>query len=274
MLLVGVCGALAADPATDWATLYDARLAEVSDGTPDNAVRVYRSLLEDIDAAQPLYSVTSFWLGRALLGAEQVDEGMRVLSSITGDSARGRLRDETDADLRLAALALLEDGQLRLDAIGRLPSRWGFETGGFPAVRGAVGDGRGDVGVWREGDRVVFRWNTSVRPGEPDRITLRFVPEALPREVGFAARAADAEAVMRVVAVDPWGQRWFSPEWTVPTDAWLDVRVGVASFVPEEGARGPVWLDRVVDLRFEDISGERSDVRGANALLLDDVYVL
>ncbi|GDX78667.1 hypothetical protein LBMAG42_04780 [Deltaproteobacteria bacterium] len=274
MFLVVVVGAFAADPATDWATLYDARLAEVADGTPDNAVRLYRGLLEDVDAAQPLYAMTSFWLGRALLGAEQIDEGMRVLSSMTGESARGRLRDETDADLRLAALVLLEDGQLRLDAIGRLPARWSFETGGFPAVRGAVGDGRGEVGVRREGERIAFRWNTSVRPGEPDRVTLRFGEAAVPREVGFSARAADAEAVMRVVAVDPWGQRWFSPEWTVPTDDWLDVRVGVASFVPEEGVRGPVWLDRVIDLRFEDITGERSDVRGANALILDDVYVL
>ena len=274
MILAVILPAFAADPAQDWAVVFDARLAEVADGTPDNAVRLYRGILEDMDPTLPLYAFTSFAMGRALLGSGEVDEGMVVIAAINDHSARGRLRDEAGAALRMASLGLWEDGQLTRNTIPRLPVRWGFENDTFPAVRGSTGDGRGTIAVGKVEGRQTLEWATNVRPGDPDRMTLRFGPDAAPREVGVSARAVDSEAVLRLVAVDPWGQRWISPEWTVPVADWLDVRLGVRSFVPEEGGRGHERLDRVVDLRFEDISGERSNVRGANSVLLDDVYVL
>lgn len=278
MILAVILSAAAADPAADpalgWALLFDARLAEVADGTLENAVRLYEGILEDMDPALPAFALTSFAMGRALIGSDEVDEGMRVLAAITDNSARGRLRDEVGADLRMASLRLVEEGQLTRKAIPRLPVRWGFENDTFPAVRGATEDGRGSIGLGRVEGRQVLEWATNVRPGDPDRMTLRFGPDASPGEVGFSARAVDAEAVLRLVAVDPWGRRWTSPEWTVPVADWLDVRLGVRSFVPEEGRGGPARIDRVVDIRFEDISGERSNVRGANRVLLDDIYVL
>jgi hypothetical protein len=262
MLAALAAVAWAADPATDWGLLYDARFVEIADGSPENAVKLYQSLREDRAPADPLFATTTFWLGRAQLEDDQIEAALRSLDAAAADP-----------EYRDAALALEEDARLRLGPVTALPARWTFEDHGFPVVRGWTGVGRGEAGLETVDGRKVFAWATTVRPGEPDRITLRFADDLRPRELSFSARAETADTVLRLVVRDEWGARWVS-EGVALGRTWTELRFRMADLVPATLTLGPTQLGRVVDMSLEDITGERSDVRGANTLLLDDVVAL
>lgn len=254
--------AWAADPATDWGLLYDARFVEIADGSPENAVKLYEALREDRLPSDPLFSVSSYWLGRARLQDGAIDDALHALDAAAADP-----------EFRDVALALEEDAHLRRTPVTTLPARWTFEDDAFPVVRGWTGLGRGDAAAETVNGRRVFAWSTTVRPGEPDRITLRFAPSASPRELTFSARADTADTVLRLTVRDEWGARWVS-EGVALGLTWTEVHFRMADLIPATLTPGPTQLGRVVDMSLEDITGERSDVRGANTLLLDDVVAI
>ncbi len=258
-MLAVIAASWAADPATDWGTLYDARFVEIAYGSPENAVKLYEALREDRTAADPLFATTSYWLGRAELETGDIDHALRDLEAAAADPT-----------YRDASLALEEEAQLRLSPVGGLPAQWTFDTSEFPAVRGWSGTGRGDATITEVEGRSVFAWSTTVRPGEPDRITLRFGEALHPRELSFSARASTDDAVLRLVVLDQWGARWVS-DGVALGRTWTELHFRMAELVPATLTPGPTELGRVVDVILEDITGERSDVRGVNTLLLDDV---
>jgi hypothetical protein len=261
VVLLGALSAFAGDPARDWGTLYDARLVEVSDGTPDVAAELYAELLEDRPPSDPLFTSASFWLGRSRLALEQLDAAVEALSVAA-----------TDPQLRDAAVNLLEEAELRAHPLTALPVLWDFESAGFPAVRGARDGGRGEVGVRRVGERVVLSWGTTVRPGEPDRLSLRFADDVSVRELRFSVRAVEFPAVIHVVAIDADGQHWESEDRWLGNEAWTDEVLTSSQFRPLLGP-SPARLGHISELQIEDLTGERTSARGENTLLLDDVLV-
>ena len=92
-------------------------------------------------------------------------------------------------------------------------------------------------------------------------------------EIKFTARSLVAPAVLRVVALDRWGALWASTEVVVDDDDWYDVTLRFADFAPLPEGGGPTRLGGVSELRIEDVTGERSDVRGSHTILVDDLVV-
>ena len=261
-MLVWAALALAGDLARDWGTLYDARLVEVIDGSPGVAAELYRELLEDRTPTDPLYAPTELWLGRALLDVDDLAGAEAVLNIAGSDPVA---RDE--------AVRLLEEAQLRRNSIRSLPQTWSFDTGMFPGVRRASSGARGSLGVKRVGESVVLSWATSVRPGEPDYLALRLAPDLALRELRLRVRPVEFPAVVRVVAIDVDGERWLSEDHWLGNEDWSDVVVATQLLKPEANLAGAPRIRGVAEVRIEDVSGERSPVRGDNTLLLDDVSV-
>lgn len=262
MVLLWIALATAGDLARDWGTLYDARLVEIVDGTPEVAVELYRELLTDRPQTDPLYASTALWLGRALLNLGELAAAEAALGISATVPAH---RDE--------AVRLIEETQLRNSAIVSLPQTWGFETGTFPAVRRAADGTRGALGVRRVGESVVLSWATSIRPGEPDYLALRLSDGLVVRELRARVRPVEFPAVIRVVALDGEGRRWVSDDHWLGNEDWSDIVVATQVLKPELGSAGLGRMRSVAELRIEDVSGERSPVRGDNTLLLDDVSV-
>jgi hypothetical protein len=251
----------ATDPARDWGTLYDARLVEVVDGTPEVAVELYAELVQDRPPTDVLYAEIMFWLGRAQLELDRSDAAVATLGAAV-----------TDPVLRDGALALLEEAALRDHRIDAIPVAWNFEHGGFPGVRGAGSGGRGELAVKRVGERVVLSWGTTVRPGEPDRISLRFGDRVPVREFRLSLRPVEFPAVIRVVAIDGDGLRWVTEPWALGNEDWSERVVGPGQLsIP--GVLSPRRIDRITALQIEDLTGERTSARGENTILIDDVVV-
>ena len=261
-MLPWVAWAFAGDLARDWGTLYDARLVEVVDGTPGVAAELYRELLEDRPPTDPLYARTALWLGRALLDIDDLTAAEAALTIAASDPL---LRDE--------AVTLIEETQLRRSAIQSLPQTWSFETGIFPAVRRTAGGARGRVGVRRVGESVVLSWATSVRPGESDYLALRLAKGLAVRELRLRLRPVEFPAVVRILVIDHDGKRWVSEDHWLGNEDWSDVVVATQLLRPEAAGGGAERIRGVAEIRIEDVSGERSPIRGDNTLLVDDVSV-
>jgi len=259
-MLFAVAMAFAGDASAGWKALYEARLVEIVDGTPDNAVRLYQALLEDGSSANPLQGTAYYWMGRARLAGGDVFGARAALELAVGDPS-----------LRAAALALIEEADLRVGPVLSLPARFSFEGADFPGVRGWTGAGRGAVGEQVFGQRTVFSWATTIRPGEPDRMSLRFGEGVRLAAVNFAARSTVSPAVLKLLAIDEWGDAWSSTEIVVDDHDWYDVSLRIADFRPVDGTRGAARIGRVVELRLEDVTGERSDERGTHTILIDDL---
>ncbi len=262
MCLLAASWALADDPARDWGTLHDARLVEVADGTPAVARELYEELLDDRKPTDPLHADVAYWLGRNLVIAGEVSDG----SSLDALAAAA-----THPSLRPAAMALLVAGELLRNEVRALPAAWTFEKGTFPAVQLRPGRQEGGLSVVRSGADVVLSWQTSVRPGEPDGVGLRFARGLRVEELRFSAMAKEQDAVVRVTARDGYGLEWHTPDFALPADSWTEVVVPTRIF-SREGA-GLTRLERAAELLIEDLSGERSSLRGEHTLLLDDVRV-
>jgi hypothetical protein len=91
------------------------------------------------------------------------------------------------------------------------------------------------------------------------------------REVRLRIRPVEFPAVVRLVVVDADGHQWNSEDFWLGNEDWSELVVPTSTF-RRDGPRGEARAPRLVsDLRVEDVSGERSPMRGENTLLLDDV---
>ena len=259
-MLLAVGLGWAVDPSSAWKALYEARFVQIADGAPENAGQLYASLLADGSEGES--ASTYYWMGQARLSTGDLEGASEVLKLALADP---RYREET--------LALLEEANLRLRSIAGVPARFDFEADTFPGVRSGAGAGRGQAGVQQVDGRGVYAWTTTIRPGEPDGVALRFRSGTEVTGVRWVARSRGAPAVLQVVAVDRWGAAWTSTEVVVDDDDWYDVHLRIADFVAVDGASSPLRIGRVVELRLEDVTGERSDVRGPHTILLDDFVV-
>lgn len=263
MLLLATGLALGDDPARDWGTLHDARLVEVADGTPAVARELYRELMEERKPTDPLHAEIAYWLGRSEVLGGDVNDGS-ALEALTAAAS--------DPALRPAAMALVVAGELVRHEVRSLPASWSFDKGSFPAVQVRAGGQEGDFAVVRHGPGVVLSWTTSVRPGEPDGLGLRFARGLEVQEIRFSARAVEQDAVIRVTARDDYGDDWHTPDFALPADTWTEVVAAQRLFSSTSRGAGS-RLGRAAALFIEDLTGERSALRGDHAILLDDVRV-
>lgn len=247
------------DEARAWETLYDARLVEAVDGTPEVAVMFYEELLRDLRPTDPAWGQTCYALGRA-----RWELGER-------DAAVSALRQAARVpDTRVAANALLARIDLAGRAIRALPATIPFQgsTGGF--VRAGEFAEKGTLEIRPVEGNPALAWNTRVETGQEDRVTVALEPGLALREVSFRVRAGAFPATLAVVVVDGAGGRYAAPPVTVPVDGWLEVNLPIASFRAEgDDARPP----GVRLLELVDRTGLAGDNAGSNTLLVDDVVL-
>lgn len=256
--------ALAADPAQEWETLYDARLVEAADGTPEVAVLYYEELVGDLRADDPLYGTAWYWLGRTRYGLGDTEGAITALRIAVGEG-----------DVRPQAAALLGRIELHERAVRTLPATFGFD-GGDPGafVRAWEAAEKGKLQARNVYGGFVLAWETTVLSGEADHISAAIAADSRVSSVAFQVRAQSFPAELRVTMSDGAGGRYSAPVIQVPTGQWLSVTLPIASFRSTDGARGghgnalrsgdPVRL-----VEIEDLTGLLSPDRGANTLYID-----
>lgn len=258
MILVGF--ALADDGARAWEALYDARLVDAADGTPEVAAKFYAELLADLGPTDALRGPTNYWLGRALLEVGDLPGAVEALRAATVDETMVRAADT----LRVQV-------ELRERPVTALPVGWSFDEGAGGFVRGASGRGKGELSVRRVDGAVLLSWETFVRAAEDDALLVAMAEDLRPQSIRFRARSSEFAAVLRVVATDGSGGRYAAPAVQVPVEEWVDVAVPVSSLEAIEP--GTPRLARVHTLGIEDLTGIIASDRGVNTLLIDDVEI-
>jgi hypothetical protein len=249
-LLLAALVARADDASRAWEALHDGRLVEAVDATPGVAASYYEEALLELPAEDPLRGPTLLSLAR--LRWEIGDE----------EGARRALRDAARfSGTRLAAEGLLARIDMEARRVRALPLRVGFEggTGGF--VRAGEGVDRGALEIHPEGRDAVLAWNTTVRPGDPDRIALALDPSLSLRRVALRVRADGADAVLRLRVLDGVGGVWGEAEVDVTPEAWALVEI--------DAPRGPRASARIVELA--DLTPLPPPDSGRNVLLIDDL---
>ncbi|MDP2304396.1 MAG: hypothetical protein Q8P18_00040 [Pseudomonadota bacterium] len=263
LALAALQGARAGDPVRAWETLYDARLVEAADGTPEVAALYYEEVVSDLTADDPLYGTSWYWLGRARYGLGDTEAAVTALRTAMRDpSARAR------------AGALLARIELKSRAIATLPVTLGFENGIGAFVRAWDQAEKGAMEARKIAGRPVLAWGTTVAAGEPDRIAAALEVERAVTRIAFQVRAHAFPAELRVTVSDGAGGRYSAPVIQVPTGEWLDVVMPASSFRSTDGARGGAGSalrpdDRVRLLEIEDLTGLLSPDRGENVIFLD-----
>lgn len=254
-----VAQALADDPSLSWEHIYDARLVEAADGTPEVAARFYEEILSDLGAEDPLRPSVAYSLGRARLAAGNTDGAIAALRlAIEGKDVRPQAG---------ALLALIEQERRQVTT---LPYSNGFANDVGAFVRGWQGFDDGELAIGPVDGNPAMAWPTVVRAGGSDEITIGLAPGVDLRDVHLRLRAAEFPAVVRLGCTDGAGGRFGAGTVVVPTDAWVDVRVPVTTFRSLRSAVGEAPR-RVRTLIVEDLTGSVSSDRGANVVWIDDV---
>lgn len=246
-MFLAVSWALAQDDANAWERLYDARLVEAADGTPEVAVLFYEELKKEMDAGDPLYGQTCYWLGRARFNLGQVDLAVEALR----EAAR-------DVNVRPQANAFLALIELESRRVTTLPRTMHFEDGVGSFVRAGETAAKGALATRDISGNDVLAWATTVVAAETDRVSMALEVSRF-EHLSFRVRATSFPAELRVVLSDGAGSIAPAPVLRVQTGSWLMVDIPV---------RGVVRLVEIVDT-----TGVNTDRRGQNVLLIDDVEV-
>jgi hypothetical protein len=261
--LGGASLAHADDPVRAWETLYDARLVEAADGTPEVAALYYEELVTDLEADDPLFGTAWYWLGRAKYGLGDTEAAVLAL--------RTAMRDPAE---RANAGALLARIELKTHAITALPVLFTFDsdTGAFVRAWDQAGKGRAEARTLL--GRRALAWGTTVSTGEPDHIAAALELDRPVTRVSFEVRAELFPAELRLTVSDGAGGRYSAPVIQVPTGEWLQVVLPAGAFRSTDGARGGGGSalradDRVRLLELEDLTGFLSPERGENTIYLD-----
>ncbi len=263
LLLALVAAARADDSARAWETLYDARLVEAADGTPEVAALYYEEVVSDLAIDDPLYGTAWYWLGRARYGLGDSEAAQMALRTAMRDPAT-----------RARAGSLLARIELKSRAITELPAVFGFENGTGAFVRAWDQAGKGLLDVRTIQGHRVLAWGTTVLAGEPDHVAAAFEVSQPVTKVLFLVRAQEFPAELRVTVSDGAGGRYSAPVIQVPTGEWLDVALPTSAFRSTDGARGGGGsalrpADAVRLLEIEDLTGLLSPDRGENVIYID-----
>ena len=258
-----LCGAAWADGPEEWAALYNGRLAGAVDRDPAQAISVYDAVLAYLDEDDPLRGELRYWRGRARLDLGQRDGAIEDLQAAAEDARLG-----PEARTFLGRLELTES------TVKSLPFTQDFDDGERSFVRGWPNGRRDDLSVVRLSDRPgqVLAWRRNVREAESDSILLAFAVDSAPEQLRITARADAFDARLRILLEDVEGRRWTAPVLVIPSDDWLSVELGVASFVPAEApasrARPSGAAIRRIEIR--DVTAFHTADRGENRLFFDD----
>jgi tetratricopeptide (TPR) repeat protein len=266
--LLAAAVALSADALADgpeeWAALYNGRLVDAVDRDPASAIPVYDAVLAYLDEDDPLRGELLYWRGRARHDLGQREAALEDLNAAAEDARIG-----PEARTFLGQLEVAER------TVRGLPFLQDFDDGERSFVRGWPIGRRDDLSVVRLSDRKgqVMAWRRLVREAEADRIVLGVAVDAAPERLRFTVRSDAFDARLRVLLEDAEGRRWTAPVLLVPSDDWLTLDLGIASFVPAEAPASRARPDGTPIRRVEirDVTAFHAADRGENRLFIDDV---
>ncbi len=256
-------GAHADDAARAWETLYDARLVEATDGTPEVAAMYYEELVGELRPTDPLYGPAWYWLGRTRY--------------VLGDGAAAAVALQqavAHPSSRVQAGALLSRIELEQRAISSLPFTLGFDGSTGPFVRAWEQAEKGTLEARTVAGRSVMAWGTTVRAGEPDHVAVALGPALPITAFACVVQSAEFPAELRVTVTDAGGLRYRAPVFQVAAGTWQAVDLPLAAFRSTEGGREGRGLalrpaDRVALVEIEDLTGLLTPQRGENTLHID-----
>ncbi|MEC7948411.1 MAG: hypothetical protein VX265_12660 [Myxococcota bacterium] len=262
--VVALCGFARADGPEEWAALYNGRLVGAVDRDPAQAISVYDAILAYLNDDDPLRGELRYWRGRARFDLGQRDAALEDLRAAAEDERVG-------AEAR-TFLGRLELGER---TVRSLPFSQDFDDGERSFVRGWPMGRRDDLSVVALSDRKgrVLAWRRNVREAESDRILLAVATESALEHLRLTIRADAFDARLRVLLEDAEGRQWTAPMLVIPSDDWLTIDLGVASFVP---AQAPASRARPGDasirrIEIRDVTAFHAADRGENRLFFDDV---
>lgn len=249
------------DPRT---ALSEALLAGAS-GDPEGEIRALMELTHSLQATDPELGETLYWLGTSLFGLGRADEAREALARGIRTGACPQCRD------------LLEQIDIDDRSIRALPVRMTF-TAQEPAVFHPwryedVGE-TGRVPASNDRNDWVLQWTTTLRFGDPDRLTIGLdCPPAspAPTAIAFEVFSHQQDALLDVVVVDVHGRRYEMPQPAqAPRGLPSKVEVLLSTLVPVDSTE-PLDPSTIVLLHVVDRTGTRSS--GLNRLWLDDIEI-
>lgn len=261
---VALGGQARADGPEEWAALYNGRLAGAVDRDPVQAVSVYDAVLAYLDEDDPLRGELRYWRGRARLDLGQRKGAIEDLHAAAEDARVG-----AEARTFLGRMELTER------TVDSLPFSQDFDDGKRSFVRGWPEGRRDDLSVVRLSDRPgqVLAWRRNVREAEGDSILLEVAVDEAPEHLRITVRADAFDARLRILLEDVEGRSWTAPVLVIPSDDWLALDLGVASFVPAEAPASRARPDGAAIRRVEirDVTAFHTADRGQTRLFFDDV---
>lgn len=262
-MILALLAALArADETSAWESIYDARLAIVSEGSPEIAVKYCEAALEELAPGDPDRGAVLYTLGRTRWELGEVD------------AARAALREAaTDPKAGAAARALLARIELLDVAVARLPAVCGFEGGLCGFRRSWTTVEKGPLQVRPLEGNAALAWDVQVKAQETDRIALALVDGLPVRSLHLRARAEAFPADLRFTLFDGAGGRYSAPVVEVPTDRWLEIELPLAAFQAQDPTARARTPRRVRLLEIEDLTGLLLPDRGENTIWIDDAAV-
>lgn len=257
--MILLAGAFAGETSS-WDAIWESRLADALDGTPEAAASIAEEGLGNASETDPLRGELLYALGR--------------FRADLGDArgARGALGAAVGARAGPAARALAERLELAETAVDRVPTTCGFERDRCGFLRAWETAEKGTLEVREVGEASVLAWDTTVVENETDRLLVAFAPDLSPRSLTFRVRADRFPADLRLTIGDGSGWRWAAPVVAVSSTEWATVTVPLVQFRPLE-ADSPLSPRMVRLLEIEDLSGLLLADRGANTVWFDDLEI-
>lgn len=262
-----LAAALAQDlPVEAWQDLHRARLAEALDHDVDRAERIYRRLIQNLAASDPIREEAMYSLGNALYSAGRHDEAVDVL-----------LEGNRTATRRARFQDLLQLIELDQTSVRRIPVRWDFGSDAHGLLHPWGYQEKGSLRIAARPDgNNVLAWSTRVAAGEEDQLLIGFDrPEPAPTGMRFDIAATVYDGWVEVLLYDDLGRAWTWGEGRLRarTGLLITFELPFEGFVRADelaGTLDPTTIDRLV---IRDVTAFHGTRGGEHDLLFDDVEI-
>ncbi len=264
LLLAALAPAQGAEGPQEWAELYDARLLDVADADAETAAFNLQSLLNRLDARDPLYGHVAYWLAHAYVSLDQQQLAHEALDT-AGESSTARE----------AAIALHAQIESIERTVRELPLSADMNLHAGPFVHSWLFGDRGwlEMGTPQGHDSPALRWACIVQDRHDDQISVAFAPQAgRVKAVSMKLEAEHFPAHLRVLIVDERGREFATDPLAVPTGSWLELSLDRGSFHstdPTTPREKPAA--RIASLHIHDVTSYLSADRGPRVVWIEDV---
>lgn len=249
-----------------WQDLHQARLAEAMDHDVDRAERIYRRLIQNLAADDPIREEALYSLGSALYASGRNDEAVEVL-----------LEGNRSAQRRSRFQDLLQLIELDQTSVRKIPATWDFGSEAHGILHPWGYQGKGSLRITSQPDgNSVLAWSTVVVAGEDDQLLVGF-ERALPAPKGVRFDIASTlfDGWIEVVVYDDLGRAWSWSEGRLRarTGPLVMFELPFSGFIAVDGASGrldPAHLHRLV---LRDVTAFHGDRGGEHDLLFDNFEI-